>query len=259
MPEFIRYRVFNNPESGFLGNISDVCILENEIGTEELQKLATQRNQPATTFLWNKGNGTFKVQWFAPDAEIEVCGHGAAAALAFIKDELNIHDPILLYNTGEIGGLKTDTVNMISFDIEVIPVVKQLQNNKALENGLGIRVKEHHLTDNKNIVVVESEETLRSMQPDFEALAKLPDFGYIVTAKGRECDIVSRTLVPKVQQLEDHATGSSHATIVPFWANRLGKNKLICHQLSQNGGYFEGELIDDETVNLSGFYERIKI
>jgi PhzF family phenazine biosynthesis protein len=257
MPEFTRYRVFNHPKLGYQGNTSDVCLIENDIQSDELQKIATQRNQPATTFLWNEGKGTFKVRWFAPDAEIGVCGHGAAAALAFIKDKYEQHEPVLLYNIGEISGVKTEEENRISFDIEVIPVIKQLQNNKALENALGIRVKEHHLTENKNIVVVESEETLRSMRPDFEALAKLPDFGYIVTSKGRECDVVSRTLVPKVQQLEDHATGSSHAAIIPFWANRLGKNKLICHQLSQNGGYFEGEVFDEETVNLTGFYEKI--
>ncbi|MGB0178260.1 MAG: PhzF family phenazine biosynthesis protein, partial [Owenweeksia sp.] len=76
-------------------------------------------------------------------------------------------------------------------------------------------------------------------------------FGYVVTAAGNKVDFVSRTLVPHVQQLEDPATGSSHALLTPFWAKRLGKNTLYAHQLSSRGGAFNCTY-NDEKVQLNG-------
>ena len=35
---------------------------------------------------------------------------------------------------------------------------------------------------------------------------------------------------------EDPVTGSAHCTLVPYWAQRLGKKKLHARQVSKRGG-----------------------
>jgi predicted PhzF superfamily epimerase YddE/YHI9 len=92
------------------------------------------------------------------------------------------------------------------------------------------------------------------MKPDFDWLRKSKIFGYAVSAPGDQVDFVSRTLVPHVLQLEDHATGSSHAILVPYWAEKFGKPKMQSLQLSPRGGAFNCEL-NGNKVLLSGQYE----
>ncbi len=245
--------VFTAPELGFTGNTSAVLFTEKPYSDEEMQRLAADLNQPATTFLWPTGEqNCFNVRWFAPDAEIGLCGHGSLAAVAYLHNHHKTDKMTLAYRNGNIKGYTNNDVTC-AMELAAIPVTGEVDPPKILEAGLGISVKEYHTTDNKQIVVVESEEALKKMTPDFEKLRESDVFGYSVTAPGDNVDFVSRTLVPHVQQLEDHATGSSHAALTPFWANRLGKSKMEALQLSKRGGKFFCEVHNDQ-VKLTGQY-----
>lgn len=220
----------------FKGNRAAVILLPEALPEGEMQHIAKVLNEPATTFLWPAEQANaMQVRWFAPDAEIGLCGHGSLAAFGlFARQNQSIE--ALHYTEGIIRGSGNHT--QCSMQLEGIPTLKALEIPKLLREGLGIEILEYWSTNNKYIVVVESEAVLASMQPDFETLRKLETFGYTVTAKGNEVDFVSRTLVPHVQQLEDHATGSSHAALTPFWSKRLQKTNMVAHQLSPNGGKF---------------------
>src|SRR5690606_9076094 len=125
-----------------------------------------------------------------------------------------------------------------SIEMEKIPVISEEPVPDLLPQALGIALKGYFVTSNKHIVLAEREVDIHKMKPDFSLLRTSKTFGYAVTAPGEKVDFVSRTLVPHVQQLEDHATGSSHAALVPFWSKRLNKDRLIAHQLSPRGGKF---------------------
>src|SRR5690606_34856883 len=135
-------------------------------------------------------------------------------------------------------------------------IASEERPSEILKEALGIPVLARFKTGNKDIVLTESESHVKNMRPDFAKLRQLETFGYAVTAPGDKVDFVSRTFVPHVQQLEDPATGSSHAVLVPFWSRRLGKNTLVAHQLSKRGGKFLCEVNGDE-VSLSGGFEVI--
>lgn len=239
--------VFDNPEAGLLGNIAAVILLEKPLPEPEMQQLAADINQPATTFLWPGDDGSYHVRWFAPDEEIGLCGHGTLAAVAALQKKVTLRtsrDEL----TGEIHA-----DNFASMNLSAIPVTGRPEPPAGLADALGVSVKGYFTTDNKHIVLLEDEETLVNMEPDFGALRKIDVFGYTVTAPGDTSDFVSRTLVPHVGQLEDHATGSSHAALTPFWADRLKKTQLMAIQRSPRGGQFSC-LLDDSRVILKGHY-----
>lgn len=241
--------VFSNRSNNILGNVSAVVQLDDEIANKKMQLIANDLNQPATTFIWQK-DGKWNIRWFAPDAEIQLCGHGTMAAVSLF-DYLGEEIPTFRYRKGEVSGFKKDDRINIRLSQGIFT---KTPAPEGLEKGLGVKVLEHYETNDKNIVLLESEKDLQEMQPNFDALKKLKPFGYAVTAKGDHMDFVSRTLVPKVQQLEDHATGSSHTVLVPFWSERLNKTELSSRQLSKRGGKFECRFENGDVI-LGGAYE----
>jgi predicted PhzF superfamily epimerase YddE/YHI9 len=98
------------------------------------------------------------------------------------------------------------------------------------------------------MAVYETERDVRELQPDFGKVAALDAFGVIVTAPGDDVDFVSRFFAPGAGIPEDPATGSAHCTLVPYWAARLGKSRLVARQLSQRIGEFECELRGDRVA-----------
>lgn len=248
------YQVFCDLENSLYGNTSMVVLLNAPIPNDIMQQWASDLCQPATTFLFPlEETRQFGVRWFAPDAEIGVCGHGAAAAIAFLADHFNSGDAFdLHFKSGKLSGMKTQE-ETIQLSLSAFGVIEELPISPDLKEGLGIPIIKHFKTANKNIVLVSSEEDVKRMTPNFEQLRKDGHFGYIVTAPGNEVDFVSRTLVPHVGQLEDPATGSSHATLTPYWSDVLDKQKMEALQLSARGGKFTCELKGDECL-LSGKY-----
>lgn len=241
--------VFIDEKNGLRGNTTAVVKLERALTEEHMQLIAEDFNQPATTYIWEE-DGHFKVRWFAPDAEIGLCGHGAMGAIAFLG---SADQEELFFPAGSVYG-QVVSQNTAKIWLQPIPTTKKLKKPEALIKGLGIEVLEYYKTDNKNIIVVESEAALRKMEPNFAVLRELETFGYTVTAPGDDVDFVSRTLVPHVQQLEDPATGSSHAALTPFWAERLKKDRLVARQLSKRGGAFVCEMAN-EMVALEGQFK----
>ena len=248
-------QVFDNPSLKFRGNTSVVILLEKPISGEKMQQIAADQLQPATTFLWPaEGENEYNVRWFAPDAEIGLCGHGTAAAGAFLE---NLHDKKGKFSLHyKDGSLEVETLpgSAIRMSLPMIPVLHELEVPEAIMSGLNIPIKGFYATDNKYIILTDNEECVKMMKPDFSKLRESGIFGYAVTAEGDTADFVSRTLVPHVHQLEDPATGSSHAALFPFWKNKLGKTKMEAYQLSIRGGHFSGE-VNDNTVLLTGHYK----
>jgi len=102
------------------------------------------------------------------------------------------------------------------------------------------------------LLLVDSEEQVKNLRPDLSLISKLPDcYALIVTAKGEQADFVSRFFAPNAGIPEDPVTGSSHCTLIPFWAQRLKKEKLVARQFSKRGGTLYCECRDDR-VTIAG-------
>lgn len=242
--------VFIDKERNFRGNTSAVVHLGKPISDNKMQELAEDFNQPATTFIWPKSEYEWHVRWFAPDAEIGLCGHGSLAAIASLDEPMPIK---LHYRDGKISGSKVDNEHC---KMDITPILSEEVSayDQNIAKGLGVEIKGYYKNDNKHIVLVENQKVVERMKPDFEQLRTCEPFGYVVTAAGDQSDFVSRTIVPKVQQLEDPATGSSHAALAPFWSKKLKKEELVGLQLSKRGGRFDCKMLEDH-VQLKGQYK----
>jgi predicted PhzF superfamily epimerase YddE/YHI9 len=99
--------------------------------------------------------------------------------------------------------------------------------------------------------VFENEAAVRALKPDFARMGRIDMYALIATAPGDNCDFVSRFFAPSRGIDEDPVTGSAHCTLIPFWANRLGKVMMHARQISKRGGELFCELRGDR-VKISG-------
>jgi PhzF family phenazine biosynthesis protein len=221
-------------EKVFEGNPAGVCIMNDWISDELMQKIAIENNLSETAFAVKEG-AHYRLRWFTPGGEINLCGH-ATLATAFII--LNYYEEQLdsvKFNTisGELTVNKQD--DLYELDFPSVPSEEISVTNQMI-SALGIVPKETYL--NRDLVfILESEEEVKTVNPDFAQLERLPEgLGVCFTAKGSEFDFVSRAFFPKLKVNEDPVTGSLHCSLIPFWAKRLEKQELVARQLSSRGG-----------------------
>ena len=94
-------------------------------------------------------------------------------------------------------------------------------------------------------------DAIHALTPDFSALAQIEAFGIIATAPGDDRDIASRYFAPRKGVNEDPATGRAHCVVAPFWAERLGQDRITAKQLSARGGSLVCTVAGDR-VQLAG-------
>jgi predicted PhzF superfamily epimerase YddE/YHI9 len=120
----------------------------------------------------------------------------------------------------------------------------------TLVAALGARPREV-LMARDILAVFDSEDQIKRLRPDFNRIAALDAFAVIASARGDHVDFVSRFFAPAAGVPEDPVTGSAHCTLTPYWAEKLGKNKLSAHQVSARGGELWCEMLGDR-VTIAG-------
>jgi predicted PhzF superfamily epimerase YddE/YHI9 len=117
-------------------------------------------------------------------------------------------------------------------------------------DGLGLE-PDRLLKSRDWMAVFESEEDILGIKPDYVRLLAATSDSVIVTAPGKTVDFVSRFFAPAEGIPEDPVTGSAHCTLIPYWADRLGRSTLRAHQVSRRGGELYCSL-DGDRVTIAG-------
>jgi PhzF family phenazine biosynthesis protein len=232
----------------FGGNPAAVCPLREWLPDNQLSSIAVENNQSETAFFVGK-RGRYRLRWFTPVFEIDLCGHATLASAYVIFQFLEPDLAEVVFETAS-GELRVSRSNgLLSMDLPSRPG-KESEYPSALREGLGVSASEVFLARDF-LVIVESEDIVRGCAPKFEMLQNLPSLGIIVSAPGRSHDFVSRVFFPTDSIKEDPVTGSAHCTLVPYWSRRLGKSTLNARQISHRGGDLLCEDLG-ERVRISG-------
>lgn len=231
----------------FGGNPAAVCPLEKWLPDEMMQQIALENNLAETAFFVPDGNG-FMLRWFTPELEIDLCGHATLASAHILFTELNYVGESINFKTKVAGTLvvsKKDDLYTLDFpsrppqDCKVPGILLE-----ALGGNAPFIIQKSR----DYFLVYEKEEDIINLKPDFALLGKIDVIGIIVTAPGKEADFVSRFFAPSCSVPEDPVTGSAHCTLIPYWAKRLGKNRMHAYQLSSRKGELWCENLGDRVL-----------
>jgi PhzF family phenazine biosynthesis protein len=237
----------------FSGNPAGVCLLDSPIDENLMQKIAFEMNLAETAFLNKKDDGSYSLRWFTPTVEVDLCGHATLASSHILWEtgKENKSDTLKFHTRS--GLLKANFKNgSIELDFPLIES-KQIDIPDGLVKALGVKPVSLYKTEWNYIAELDTEETLRNVNPDFGLLKSLDAWGTIITSKAsmKGYDFVSRFFAPDKGINEDPVTGSAHCALAPYWMKKLGKNSFNAYQASQRGGAL-GVRVEGDRVFLTG-------
>jgi PhzF family phenazine biosynthesis protein len=228
----------------FEGNPAGICPLKTWLPEATMQSIAAENNLAETAFFVPRGDD-YDLRWFAPEVEIDLCGHATLASAFVLSTELGRKANLVRFHTK--SGVLTVTRNgdVSTLDFPSRPP-KPCTVPEGLLRGLG-KTPITVLKARDYFALYDSADDVRSLKPDFTLLGQL-DEKVIVTAPGKDCDFVSRFFAPTAGVPEDPVTGSAHCTLIPYWSARSGKTKMFARQISKRGGELFCELASDRVL-----------
>lgn len=229
------YQIDAFTDKTFGGNPACVVPLTHWLADDILLKITKENAVAETAFFVDKGD-KIHLRWFTPDIEMDLCGHATLATAHCLKSILKYPKDKILFETlsGDLTVLVEDDLYHLDFPSRM-PVVSQLP--ETISKALNIPPKEVYKARDY-LLLYDTQKEIEEIKINRHMFDKinLNPGGVIVTAKGENCDFVSRFFTPQASILEDPVTGSAHCSLTPFWSSRLKKNQLKALQISDRGG-----------------------
>lgn len=234
----------------FEGNPAAVMPLADWLDDTMLQAIAIENNLSETAFIVPDASGEsdFELRWFTPVDEVRLCGHATLASGHVILSS----DPArasVTFRTRQAGVLKVSRSGA-RYELALPawkPEPKSLPEMVAALGATNV-VATLWRDGGYGVIVLDSAAAVRAVKPDFATLKQLGNRQAIVTAPGDETDVISRMFAPGAGIDEDPVTGSAHAVIVPYWAERLGRDAFTAFQASARGGHIACRLNGDRVI-----------
>lgn len=251
----------------FAGNPAAVCLLDAPADAPWMQAVAREMGFSETAFLYAEGDA-YRLRWFTPAIEVELCGHAtlASAHVLWTEGLLPAGAPAAFETlSGRLRAERSGTwigLDFPAFATEPSSAPPGLVEALGAEPVAVARCRDDYLVE------LADESTVRTLAPDARVLARLPLRGVIVTAAagGGEAgaggsdtpsaegggrlspDFVSRFFAPGYGVDEDPVTGFAHCILGPYWAAKWGRTTLLGYQASARGGYVRVTLRDGRTL-----------
>ena len=231
----------------FSGNPAAVLELDRWLPDDLMLAIAQENNLAETAFVKARPDGSWDLRWFAPAHEVDFCGHATLATAHVLLTHKGEMAPLVFHTrVGELRVSKEPN----GYRLDIPRLSPEMLDALPGEIADIFDMPPVHIFRNFENIFVDlgSAEAVRSFVPDLAAIARLGSVGLVVTgqeSEGAKAQFASRYFAPGAGIPEDPVTGSIHATLVPYWAGRLGRSKFMAYQASARGGWLDCELTGD--------------
>ena len=243
-----QYQVDAFAEKPFTGNPAAVCVLDYWLDDSLMQSIAAENNLSETAFSVLEDQ-VWHIRWFTPTSEVRLCGHATLATAHVLFNELGTDQEVLRFNSlsGPLSVSREKELLVLDFPSEK-PLPREIP--PGLPEALGGEIIECYWNQDY-VLLMQKEESVTRLQPDFAALNKIDARGIIVTADSDRYDFVNRFFGPRVGVNEDPVTGSAFTKLIPFWSEKLSRTELLAKQVSVRGGEVKCRYLGDR-VTIAG-------
>lgn len=234
----------------FSGNPAAVCLLDQELSSDQMQTIAMEMNLSETAFVTRTSEAdSFGLRWFTPTVEIDLCGHATlASAFWMVASGWAKPGETIRFQTlsGELL-VKSDG-DWMEMNFPLIPTTRE-KHPFFKDEFFGAKITNAASLKKNWIIELEHADAIEACSPDFTLVKEHSEEGIIITAQGKgKFDIYSRFFGPNVGIDEDPVTGFAHCALMDYWFQRSGKSKLKAYQASRRGGELHLEKKDDRVI-----------
>ncbi|MBQ7170365.1 MAG: PhzF family phenazine biosynthesis protein [Synergistaceae bacterium] len=218
----------------FSGNPAAVCVMDSWLGENLMMNIARENNFSETAFVV-RAEEKYRLRWFTPGGEIDLCGHATLASAYVVMRFYDDADTVTFSTmSGDLTVMRHDDLYAMDFpayDLKPVPVTENMTAAIGTEPVCAYIGRDL-------LCVLADEGGVRRCVPDMDKVKELDGLLLHITARGNGgADCVSRSFAPKLGVTEDPVCGSGHCHIVPYWAGVLGRNDITAYQASERGGW----------------------
>lgn len=238
------YQVDAFAEAAFEGNPAAVCPLDAWLPDSILQSIALENNLSETGFYVAE-KAHFRLRWFTPRVEVDLCGHATLAAAHVLFKYEGFTGEHVVFQTRS-GELRVSKAGKSSYRMDFpLDTLEALPADHAVGEFFSFAPVEVFKGKTDYLLVYGEQSAIEGVKVNFRGLAEFDGRGVICTAPGRTADYVSRGFFPQAGIDEDPATGSAQTTQAAYWNERLEKTAFSALQLSERGGSFQTEVVGE--------------
>lgn len=232
----------------FAGNPAAVCVMDKWLPDALMQKIAIENNLSETAFAVKEGDA-YRLRWFTPGGEVNLCGHATLATAYVITRFIEPDVQKVSFDTLSGRLIVERSGDLLTMDFPSFQL-KPLEITDRLTAALGIAPVEAYMGEDI-VCVLKDEEQVRKVVANQEMIRNMDGLCLHITARGDNYDCVTRTFAPKCNVAEDPVCGRGHCHVIPLWAKKLGNDSLVAYQASARGGVLHCRFAGDRTF-LSG-------
>jgi PhzF family phenazine biosynthesis protein len=232
------YQVDTFTERLFCGNPAAVVFLKEWIDDRLMQAMAAENNLAETAFVVPQ-TSAFRIRWFTPTVEVDLCGHATLASAFVLYNVLKYQEREIYFFSPRSGQLTVEKRADYMFMDFPSDILEDVDHISEIQECINIEPIETYKGKTDYIAVLQSESDVQNLKPDLKKISELNGRGLIVTAEGSDVDFVSRFFAPQSGIDEDPVTGSAHTSLIPLWSAILDKEELTARQLSPRGGFLK--------------------
>lgn len=233
----------------FGGNPAAVCVMDKWPEEKWMMQVAAENNLSETAFVVKEDN-RYRLRWFTPGTEVELCGHATLAAAFVILNYYESGAEQVEFNT--LSGVLTIVRKGSLYEMDFPTyALTEIPVTDAMEAAFGVRPLKAVLGLDL-VCIFEDENIVRNLHPDQSMLAKIEGRIQNATAKGTDADCVSRSFCPKLTIPEDPVCGSAHCQIADYWSKELNKDNIVAYQASSRGGTLYCHMSGNGRIQISG-------
>lgn len=235
------YRLSAFPKTIYGGNKAGVYIYADDLSDDQMQKIAKKLGYSETAFVCHSDKADFKVRFFTPTSEVDLCGHATIATFNLLRD-LNIVENRYYTQETKAGILMLDIESDLVFMQQNPPVFSDFIPNQVFDKCFR-KIKFHHKykaqiisTGLREIFLpVLDLDTLNHLEPCYEEIIEVCDkynvIGIHVFCLDGEVDAYGRNFAPIVGIEEESATGTSNGALACYlFKHHKQKSKYTLRQ-----------------------------
>ena len=235
-------------EKVFGGNPAAICVMDAWLPEETMMSITIENNLSETAFTVKEGD-KYKLRWFTPGGEIDLCGHATLACAYVVMNYVETDLETVTFSTMSGDLIVNKNGDLYELDFPAYDL-KPVEITDAMVDAMGARPTEAYMGRDL-LCLFDDEKTVRELKPDMDKLKTIDGLLLHVTAAGKDVDCVSRSFAPKLNIIEDPVCGSGHCHIAPYWLDKLHKDSIVAYQASRRGGTLYCRM-DGDRVKLSG-------